>query len=70
MDPFLTMISKETAIQIITPSATPKNKVDIKAIMNMHKSVGCAFAKNMTSWNSIALTTEKITVEEIMTIGI
>ena len=54
----------------MTPSATPKNKVVKKAKRNMHKSAGWALARKITSLNSTALTTENITVEEIITIGI
>ena len=57
-------------MQIITPSATPRKRVVKKATKNIQRSDGCAFARKMTSWNSTALTTENITVDEIITIGI
>ena len=47
-----------------------RKRVLAKARINIHKSVGSDFAKKINSWNSIALTTENITVEEIITIGI
>ena len=70
VEPFLTMIISETAMQIITPSATPRNKVEKNASKNMPRSLKWLFARKRTSCSSMAFNTENITVDEMTTIGI